>query len=436
MAHNPGAAFSRRTLMSIGGAAAATGALAACGDNTGRETPATTAASGGASSGTSNVALSQWYHQYGEDGTQAAVQRYAAAYKDATVTVVWKAGDYDQSTAASLLTDSGPDVFEYGNGPSIDMIKANQVVDMTDLFGDTKSDFNPSVLKRMTYQDKIWAIPQVVDMQILVYKKSALAAAGVTPPTTIDELIAAAKTLTKGNVKGIFLGNDGGASLMGGPMLWSAGLDYLTEDNKFGFDDPRAATALGKLRQLWVDKSVLLGAPKDWYDASALVNGLCAMQFTWLWTFPDLKKGLGDDFGVMAWPKLDDQGKASVPVGAYGSCVSAKSKNVDAAKAFAKWLWIEQTADQIDFASAYGFHIPARTSLIPQATPLASGQAADAAKIAVENGHAQNQILWTPKSATAFGDMMTRIVKEGADPKTEIAGVKAIADAELKRVLA
>ncbi|MEO7754328.1 MAG: extracellular solute-binding protein [Terracoccus sp.] len=424
----------RRSLFALGGAAAVTGVLAACGGNTGRETTSTAGA--GASGGGSGATLNQWYHQYGEAGTQQAVEKYAAAYKDATVKVLWKPGDYDQSTAASLLTDAGPDVFEYGAGPSIDMIKGGQVVDMTDAFGDAKSDFNASVLKRMTYQDKIWAIPQVIDMQMLVYRKSVLDKAGVTPPETIDELIAAAKKLTSGDMKGIFLGNDGGAGLMGGSMRWSAGLDYLKDDNTFGFDDPRAATALGKLREMWEAKVVLLGAPKDWFDASALISGLTAMQFTGLWTLPDIKKALGDDFGVMAWPKLDDQGAASVPVGAYGSCVSAKSKDVEGAKAFAKWLWVDQTDYQLDFATAYGFHIPSRTSLIPKATTLSSGQGAEAAKLATDVGHAQSPLLWTPKCATAFGDAMSRIVKDGADPAGEIAKVKAVAEPELKRVLA
>jgi multiple sugar transport system substrate-binding protein len=427
-----GANLTRRSLFALGGAAAVTGALAACGSNTGREPVAT----GGASGGGSGATLNQWYHQYGEAGTQQAVEKYAAAYKDATVKVSWKPGDYDQSTAASLLTDAGPDVFEYGNGPTIDMIKGGQVVDLTDLIGDAKSDFNPSILERMTYDGKTYAIPQVVDMQLLVYRKSMLDKAGIAPPQTIDELIAAAKKLTQGNVKGLFLGNDGGAGLMGGPMLWSAGLDYLTKDNQFGFDDPRAATALGKLREMWDAKVLLLGAPKDWFDASALTAGLTAMQFTGLWTFPDIKKGLGDDFGVLPWPALDGSGKASVPVGAYGSCVSAKSKDVEAAKKFAKWLWIDQTAYQLDFATAYGFHIPSRTSLISQASTLKSGQAAEAAKLATDVGHAQSPILWTPKCATAFGDAMNRIVKEGADPAGEIAKVKAVADPELKRVLA
>ena len=134
------------------------------------------------------------------------------------------------SMVATLLTDGAPDVFEYGNGPTIDMIKGGQVADLTDLLGDAKADFNPSVLARMTYKDKVYAIPQVIDMQLLVYRKSMLEKAGVQPPKTVDELMAAAKTLTTADTKGLFVGNDGGVSILGGPMLWASGLDYLTED--------------------------------------------------------------------------------------------------------------------------------------------------------------------------------------------------------------
>lgn len=432
-----GARIDRRQFLTLGGGLAATGALAACGSNTGR-TEASSTTSGATSGGGAKPALSQWYHQYGEAGTQQAVQKYAAAYPDATVTVEWKPGDYDQSTAASLLTDAGPDVFEYGNGPTIDMIKGGQVVDLTDALGDAKDDFNASVLARMTYDDKVWAIPQVIDTQVLVYRKSLLSAAGVEPPQTVEDLQKAAKALTKDKVKGLFLGNDGGVGLMGGPSLWSAGLDYLDDSGELGFDSNLATEALSPLRELFTSGNLLLGAPKDWFDASALTTGLCAMQFTGLWTFPDIVKGLGDDFGVLPWPKLGkaQEGKPSVPVGAYGSCVSAKSKNVDAAKAFVKWLWVDQTAHQLDFATAYGFHIPSRTSLIPEAATLKSGAAAEAAKIATDNGHAQTPILWTPKCSAAFGDMMTRVVKDGAVIADEVAKLKPIVDAEIKRVTA
>ncbi len=426
------APLTRRQVLGLGGGIGALGALAACGSNTGRQEAGPGATGTG---GAAKPTLNQWYHQYGEAGTQQAVERYAKGYPDATVTVTWKPGDYDQSMVATLLTSGAPDVFEYGNGPTIDMIKGGQVADLTDLLGDAKSDVNPSVLARMTYQGKVYAIPQVIDMQLLVYRKSLLQQAGVQPPKTVDELMAAAKALTTGDTKGLFVGNDGGVSILGGPMLWASGLDYLTNQGTFGFDDPKAVAAFTTLRELFTSKTLLLGAPKDWFDASALTQGLTAMQFTGLWTLPDIEKAIPGDYGVLPWPAMPG-GAPAVPVGAYGSCVFAKGQNVDAAKAFVKWLWVDQTDLQLDWAQSYGFHIPARTSLVARADKLKTGPAAEAASFATQYGHAQTPMLWTPKCSSAFGDMMTRIVKEGADPKAEIAKVKTVVDAELKRLQA
>ncbi|MEV0794073.1 sugar ABC transporter substrate-binding protein [Kribbella sp. NPDC050459] len=418
--------ISRRQVLGFGAGLAAM-AVAGCGSNSGRP-------SSGGSDG-SKPTLQQWYHQYGEAGTQQAVERYAKAYPDATVSIQWSPGDYDKKASTALLTDQGPDVFEYGNGPTIDMIKANQVVELTDVLGDAKADFNPALIERMTYQGKLYGVPQVVDMQLLVYRKSLLSAAGVQPPQTVDELLEAAKKLTNDKVKGLFVGNDGGVGIVGGPALWSAGLDYLTADNQFGFDDPAAVESLRKLREFWTAKVLLLGAPTDWSDPSAFTQGLTAMQFTGLWTLPAIEKALPGDYGVLPWPKLNaTTGKPSVPVGAYGSCVNAKSKNVDAAKKYVKWLWVDQTDDQLDFAQSYGFHIPARKSLVEKAEKLKSGPAADAAKLATENGHAQTPILWSPKSGTAYTDALNRIIRSGADPAAEIKKVKTVVDAELQRI--
>ncbi len=421
-----GNGIGRRRFLAVGGGLAAL-AVAGCGSNTGRS-------SSGSSSG-GKPTLAQWYHQYGEAGTQQAVEKYAKEYGDATVTVQWSPGDYDKKTASALLTDGGPDVFEYANGPTIDMIKGGQVVDLSDLLGDAKSDFTPSLISRLTYQGKLYGIPQVTDMQLLVYRKSLLSAAGIQPPQTVDELLAAAKKLTTDKVKGLFVGNDGGVGILGGPALWSAGLDYLTEDNQFGFDDPAAVESLRKLRELFTSKSLLLGAPTDWSDPAAFTQGLTAMQFTGLWTFPQIQKAFPDDFGVLPWPKLNaTTGAPSVPVGAYSSVVSAKSKNVDAAKKFVKWLWVDQTDKQLDWAQSYGFHIPARKSLIEKADKLKSGPAADAARFVNENGHAQTPLLWTSKSGTAYSDALNRIIKNGSDPATELKAVKAVVEAELKRI--
>ncbi len=455
--------LTRRSFFAASAGALAAGVLAACGSNNGRSNPGSTvstsvagpstsvgssaapaastvagsspsAASSGASIG--NASLSQWYHQYGETGTQQAVEKYAAGYASAKVKVEWVPGDYDTKVASSLLTNAGPDVFEAGNGPNIDQIQGGQVVALDGVLGDAASDFTQSLIQRMTYKGKLYGVPQVIDMQLLVYRKSLLSKAGVTPPTTFDELVAAAKKLTNSDVKGLFLGNDGGVGVMGGPALWSVGADYLTADNKFGFGDPTVAKAMTGLHDLFTSGSLLLGAPTDWSDPSAIAQGLTAMQWTGLWTFPVLQKELGDDFGVLPWPKFSAAvGAPSVPIGAYGSAVSAKSKDPDAAKAYVKWLWVDQTADQLDFAQSYGFHIPARQSLAAKAAKLKSGVAADAVTITQKYGKAQTPLLWTSASGTAYTDALSNIIKNGANATSELAKVEKTVTAELARVL-
>ncbi|WP_439145168.1 ABC transporter substrate-binding protein [Streptantibioticus silvisoli] len=412
----------RRGLLAAGGGLAAAGLLTACGSNTGR-------GSGGAGSG---PVLSQWYHQYGEAGTEQAVKRYAAAYKAADVTVQWRPGNYDQQTAAALLTSNGPDVFEV-NGPTLDQIQGGQVVDLTAEIEAVRSDFNQAVLAPKIFDGKVWAVPQVIDMQMLFYRKSLLKKAGVNPPQTLDELVDAAGRLTTKDVKGLFLGNDGGAGVMGGTPLFAAGLELVTAQGTVGFDDPAAATALGKLHTLYKNKSLLLGAPADWSDPSAFTQGLTAMQWCGLWAVPQVQKALGDDFGVLPFPRDGASGRPAVPVGAYGSAVSARSKHVAAGKAFVKWLWVDRTDFQEDFSTSYGFHIPARISLAKRAAKLRTGAAAEAVRLTTEYGHA-NPLLWTSASTSALMDATNRIIKDGASPAAQVKAAAATAAAELKRV--
>ncbi len=430
---------SRRTLLAGAGGALAAGVIAANGGIANARHPslARSAARAASRPGSGDKpTLSQWYHGYGEEGVQEAVEGYAAAYPDATVEVEWFPADYDSALASALLTDEGPDVFEIGNGPNIDMILSGQVVPLDGVLGDAESDFNERMIKRLTYDGHLWAVPQIIDMYFLVYRKSLLADAGLEVPATMDDLIAAAAALTADSRKGLFLGNDGGIGPLGGMVLWSAGADYLTDDGAFGFDNDAVYASFGKLRELYQSDSLLLGAPADWSAPDAFLSDLTAIQLTGLWTFPQLLDSeFADDFDVMPWPALDaSTGVPSIPVGAFSSAVSAKTADPEVAKAFVKWLWVDQTDYQTDFATSYGFHVPARTSLAEAADVLKDGPAATALTIYQENAFTQTPILWTPKTDTAYSDARTRMIAEGADPAEEIAKVKAVADDELARI--
>lgn len=378
-----------------------------------------------------SVPLKQWYHQYGEAGTRQAVERYAAAFPRGPVEVGWIPGDFDQAVGDALPTDQAPDVFEMANGPSVEMLRGGQVADLTDVIGDAVADFDPVIIKRFTHQDRIWAIPQVIDMQMLVYRPSMLRAAGVTPPSSMDELVAAAGALTRGKVKGLYLGNDAGASVVGPLMLRSAGLDLLTPDGRIGFDDPAAARALSVLRTLATSGHLLRNASADWYSPTALTSGRTAMQFTGLWALPAIQKALGDDVGVLPWPAMRG-GVANVPLGSYGACVNAGSRQVDRAKDLVRWLWIDSTDRQLDFATGYGLHLPARTSLAASAPVLSTGPAADAAHLAARHGFIQTHLLWTRACELAFTDAMTRIVLGGVDPGRELRNLRPVISEQVR----
>jgi multiple sugar transport system substrate-binding protein len=385
------------------------------------------------------VKISQWYHEYGEAGTQQAAERYAKEYTtvnpNVEVEMVWQPGDYsNQVLPAALLTDEGPDVYE--GAPTVAMVKAGQVAPLDDLFTEeVKADFQPNDLAVNTIDGKIYAVKMIDDTGLLYYRKSMLQEKSINPPQSMDEVIAAAKALDTGRVKGLFVGNDGGISALLTIAPWSAGSDFLDPaTNQIVFNNEQTATAYAKVKELNDSGALLIGSPTDWWDPSAFTQGLAAMQWTGLWAMPGIKAGVGDDFGVLPWPALNAAGKPATFWGGWSEMVNAKSKYVEEAKAFVKWLWIENTADQQDWSLAYGFHVPPRKSAAASAEPLKTGPAAEAVTSLYQNG----RILppqWTAAMGNYLTDALSNIVKNGADPTSTVADAAAKCDAELKQVL-
>jgi multiple sugar transport system substrate-binding protein len=92
-----------------------------------------------------------------------------------------------------------------------------------------------------------------------------------------------------------------------------------------------------------------------------------------------------------------------------------RQPNIDAARAYAKWLWIDRTDYQEDWSLSYGFHIPPRKIVAAKATKLKSGQAADAVRLSSQYGVSDNP-AWTPTMQIALSDAVTNIVRKGKGP--------------------
>ncbi|WP_406472262.1 ABC transporter substrate-binding protein [Streptomyces sp. NBC_01615] len=411
--------WDRRSVLRAAAGLAALGPLAACGGNNGR--------GGGSGSGTNLV---QYFHAYGEAGTEQAIKRYAKAYTKADVSTQWITGsNFENKLFPALLTKQAPDVFEFH--PQIQLIKSGQVADLTDIIDPVKDDFNPADIKSHTVDGKIYGIRMIDDPQFFYYRKSMLAKAGVSVPTTLDELIEAAAKLTTSKVKGLFLGNDLTAII--NPFIWSAGADFLDDSNKPAYHTDAVIAGMKQLRKLFTSGHLLLDAPADFWDPSALDQGLTAIQWGGMWSMPVMQKALGDDLGIFPFPKVGSAGKLSVYNGGWSVFVNAKGSNVDAAKEYVKWLWIEQKKYQEDWATSYGFHIPPRASIATSATKLKSGLPAEGVKLFNEYGHFDN-IGWTQAMITAVQDAFANSIRKDGDPGAALDTADTKVNRELKKL--
>lgn len=419
--------ISRRAVLAGALGVGAAGALSACGGNHGAGSTSTEGAGG-------KVALQQWYHQYGEEGTHQAATRYAKEYTDADVKVTWvpATSAYDTKLTSALSAGKGPDCFEYHTNRSL--VSAKEIEPLDDLVADVKDDFDPADLETNSIDGKLYAIPMIIDPQMVYYRKSLFDAKGISPPKTLDDWIAAAKELTANKVKGLYMGND--ANTTGGPLInpliGATGGTFLTEDHKLGIDLDKFGQGLVKLRQFTADKSLLLGAPQEWTNPDSLTTQLCAMQWIGMWAVPQMIKKFPDDIGCFPLPGLTADDKPAVWKGGWVAMVNAKGKNIDAAKAFTKWLWIDNAKDQEDWCLSYGFHIPPRKSVAEKAAKLQDGVAADSVKLNTDYGFVGDP-NWTPAMNTALTDAVTRIIAKKADPNTELAGAKKKIDAEIDK---
>ncbi len=443
---------SRREFLRLVAFGSAGMALAACG---GKSTPApATAGEAAAPAATTapaaaapaepageKIVLQQWWHEYGEQGTQEAVYRIADEYNNmqdkATVEVTWSPGDYATKLNSALAAGTGPDIYE--SSLNLGRVRAKQVVELDDLFPDEiKADFDPKDLELNSIEGHIYGVRMIIDTGLLYMRKSILDEAGVKPPTTWDELVDAATKLNTGRQKGLFLGNDGGIASLQDVGTWAAGLDFIDETPSVVFDPAKVGAVYEKVRDLNKTGVLLIGSPTDWWDPSALTQGLAAMQWTGLWAMPGIRQQIEEDFYVSQFPPIDIDGSGgtwSTFWGGWVEFVNGQGSHMEESKEFVKWQWIDNTEWQNEWASAYGFHVPSRKSAAAANAKLAEGNP----KIAVDGLYQygrSNGPYWTESMGSAVTDAYSNIVKNDAPAEAEMQKAFDTATAELASLLA
>jgi multiple sugar transport system substrate-binding protein len=265
--------------------------------------------------------------------------------------------EYDTALTTALSGGEPPDVF-YVNDNKLPDFGKNGVLEPIGDKVDNPGDFYDTLKQSFTYKGTYYCAPKDFSTLQLVYNTDDFAAAGLKPPTTWDELTAAAKALTKPGHPGLVMNpefyrwgvfmaqagawptNDDITKMTMDTAEMRAALTYVSENHKAGNFGTPASTGTG-----WGGEALGKGKTSMTIEGNWIVG---AMKND----FPTVKYAVAE---LPAGPK--GKGTMSFSV-CYG--VAKAGKNKAAALDFVKFL----TSPEEQLAVTKEFPVmPSRKSL-------------------------------------------------------------------------
>ena len=235
------------------------------------------------------------------------------------------------------------------------------------------SDFPESVMQQLVVDGQLYSVPIASHNFQLVYNKKLLDEAGVTPPTSLDELAAAIKKLTKvdasGNVTQLGLGlTDVSAGLK--TLGYAFGGDWTRDGNP----TPTDANFV-KGVQFYYDNVVAPVTPAAYNkfvagfgpymsDQDSFKQGKMAMVFEGEWR-AKFNTEAGMEWGVVPVPGETPELKGSTWVDVSTIFIPTNSPHKAEAAEFVKYLISPPAMEK--FSHVLG-NLPARLSLAGSAT--------------------------------------------------------------------
>jgi multiple sugar transport system substrate-binding protein len=217
----------------------------------------------------------------------------------------------------------------FTDNPTLQEIASTGALTPLSNYGISTTGYYDSIVKAGTYQGQVYGLAPGVNGLALIYNKDMLTAAGVTPPTTWDELKAAATKLTKGSTYGLAFSaaNSEEGTWQFLPFFWSNGADLSQVDSA------RAVQALSYVTGLVTDgsasKSVVNWNQNDVTDQ--FTSGNAAMMINGSWTLPTLDQASSLHYGVVPVPTPQAGGKPVVALGGEVGAIPATGASTQAA---------------------------------------------------------------------------------------------------------
>ncbi len=412
-----------------------TAVLAACG---------TDSTSSGGGGGSTTIQIWEGYTQVEAKAFAHLVSEYEATHPGQKVNTLYVNSDNTlQKVLTAVRGGSPPDIaYLYGSwAPNVAQIP--QVVNLTQVVqrpGVNWNDFWTGERAVATVNGKVIGIPAVVDNLAVVYNKTLFAKAGLQPPGpgwTWQDFVADAKKLTNPAIKQF-----GTAYVTPGtedtvwhwePLLWEAGGQLLTPDNKkAAFDSAAGLASLNTLRTMAVtDKSMYLD-PSDSAYGNLFNSGKIGMLVTGPWdlaTFNNVK------YGVQVMPSYPGTSGGHQTISGPDNWVIFNNGPARTAAAEQFVLWLTAATQDKYFAVQTG-DLPIRqsvgndASVTQQMNTAVPGMAAFISNLGNVQ-QARPQIPQYPKISTILGTMIVSVLLGKSQPQAALTAAAQQVDQAL-----
>jgi ABC-type glycerol-3-phosphate transport system substrate-binding protein len=177
------------------------------------------------------------------------------------VTVEWfdkKGPEWGPFYQTQVVAGTAPDIIDTQGAIWLEYASNGGLVDLTPYLqreAAVKEHYNPKFLQTWVYEGKNYMVPFYISKTLLFYNKTMLAEAGVTrPPQTFDELLDAARKMTKGEKSGFMTLN---FDWLYWPLMAMNGVELLTPDlKKAAFNTPAAVKTVEALAKATADGAI------------------------------------------------------------------------------------------------------------------------------------------------------------------------------------
>ena len=249
-----------------------------------------------------------------------------------------------------LRSEEGPDVFNWGSGPSFGgvLAEAGLLYDLTDAYAENDWPVYDFAKERVTFDGKVYGIPGEMETIGIFYNADLLAEQGIEPPQDIEDLVAASAKLRDAGITPMAVGDQEGwegghlLSMALSSLVGSDGMEALLSGEK-PWDSPEVVQAL----QFWKDANENGFLPESPtavdYDTSLsyYYSGDAAMIPTGSWLVGEIDDNTDFETGYIPFPGPDGEGIFTGGLGS-GPFMSANTDAPEAALQLMDFLASEE----------------------------------------------------------------------------------------------